>query len=90
MGRSPCLDKEGLKKGPWTSDEDQKLLAYVEEHGYGSWSDLPVRAGNISFFSCLNCYNDSNVGRSTYNHQPSDQLNNLEKLYCIYTYIKYS
>ncbi|XP_049363373.1 transcription factor MYB106-like [Solanum verrucosum] len=45
MGRSPCLDKEGLKKGPWTHDEDQKLLAYVEEHGYGSWSDLPLRAG---------------------------------------------
>ncbi|KAG5608128.1 hypothetical protein H5410_019409, partial [Solanum commersonii] len=45
MGRSPCLDKEGLKKGPWTHDEDQKLLAYVEEHGYGSWSDFPLRAG---------------------------------------------
>uniref|UniRef100_A0A3Q7FYH2 Uncharacterized protein n=1 Tax=Solanum lycopersicum TaxID=4081 RepID=A0A3Q7FYH2_SOLLC len=45
MGRSPCLDKDGLKKGPWTHDEDQKLLAYVDEHGYGSWSDLPLRAG---------------------------------------------
>ncbi|XP_055801604.1 transcription factor MYB106-like [Solanum dulcamara] len=45
MGRSPRLDKKGLKKGPWTPAEDQKLLAYVEEHGYGSWSDLPVRAG---------------------------------------------
>ncbi|PHT76677.1 Transcription factor [Capsicum annuum] len=46
MGRSPCLDKEGLKKGPWTPDEDQKLLAYVEEHGYPcSWSDFPARAG---------------------------------------------
>ncbi|KAK6928168.1 SANT/Myb domain [Dillenia turbinata] len=33
MGRSPCCDKVGLKKGPWTPEEDQKLLAYIEEHG---------------------------------------------------------
>ncbi|KAL0363928.1 UNVERIFIED_CONTAM: Transcription factor [Sesamum angustifolium] len=24
-----------LKKGPWTREEDQKLLAYIEEHGHG-------------------------------------------------------
>ncbi|XWS30236.1 hypothetical protein CRYUN_Cryun24cG0099400 [Craigia yunnanensis] len=45
MGRSPCCDKVGLKKGPWTSEEDQKLLAYIEEHGYGSWRALPAKAG---------------------------------------------
>ncbi|XP_018471017.1 transcription factor MYB16 isoform X2 [Raphanus sativus] len=45
MGRSPCCDKMGLKKGPWTSEEDQKLLAYIEEHGHGSWRSLPEKAG---------------------------------------------
>ncbi|CAN7114241.1 unnamed protein product [Brassica rapa subsp. narinosa] len=45
MGRSPCCDKLGLKKGPWTQEEDQKLLAYIEEHGYGSWRSLPEKAG---------------------------------------------
>nr|AAV70655.1 MYB transcription factor MIXTA-like 2 [Antirrhinum majus] len=45
MGRSPCCDKVGLKKGPWTPEEDQKLLAYIEEHGHGSWRALPARAG---------------------------------------------
>ncbi|CAA3001095.1 transcription factor myb39 [Olea europaea subsp. europaea] len=45
MGRSPCCDKVGLKKGPWTPEEDQKLLAYVEEHGHGSWRALPAKAG---------------------------------------------
>ncbi|XP_038725137.1 transcription factor MYB106-like [Tripterygium wilfordii] len=45
MGRSPCCDKVGLKKGPWTHDEDQKLLAYIEDHGHGSWRALPARAG---------------------------------------------
>ncbi|KAK8592869.1 hypothetical protein V6N13_043506 [Hibiscus sabdariffa] len=45
MGRSPCCDKVGLKKGPWTPEEDQKLLAYIEEHGRGSWRSLPAKAG---------------------------------------------
>ncbi|KAH7515978.1 transcription factor MYB16 [Ziziphus jujuba] len=45
MGRSPCCDKVGLKKGPWTPEEDQKLLAYIEEYGHGSWRALPAKAG---------------------------------------------
>ncbi|KAA8530389.1 hypothetical protein F0562_005098 [Nyssa sinensis] len=45
MGRSPCCDKVGMKKGPWTPEEDQKLLAYIEEHGNGSWRALPAKAG---------------------------------------------
>ncbi|KAJ0975368.1 hypothetical protein J5N97_017333 [Dioscorea zingiberensis] len=50
MGRSPCCQKLGLKKGPWTPEEDQKLLAYIEEHGHGSWRALPAKAGgNITY-----------------------------------------
>ncbi|XP_051122437.1 myb-related protein 306-like [Andrographis paniculata] len=45
MGRSPCCDKVGVKKGPWTPEEDQKLLAYIQEHGHGSWRALPPKAG---------------------------------------------
>lgn len=45
MGRSPCCEKVGLKKGPWTPEEDQKLLSYIEEHGHGSWRSLPTKAG---------------------------------------------
>ncbi|KAK9119149.1 hypothetical protein Scep_017242 [Stephania cephalantha] len=45
MGRSPCCEKVGLKKGPWTPEEDQKLLAYIEKHGHGSWRALPAKAG---------------------------------------------
>ncbi|KAL4369362.1 hypothetical protein GQ457_05G017640 [Hibiscus cannabinus] len=45
MGRSPCCDKVGLKKGPWTPEEDQKLLAYIQQHGRGSWRSLPAKAG---------------------------------------------
>ncbi|XP_058193471.1 transcription factor MYB16-like [Rhododendron vialii] len=45
MGRPPCCEKVGLKKGPWTPQEDHKLLAYIEQYGPGSWSALPAEAG---------------------------------------------
>uniref|UniRef100_A0A0D6R3K8 Uncharacterized protein n=1 Tax=Araucaria cunninghamii TaxID=56994 RepID=A0A0D6R3K8_ARACU len=46
MGRTPCCEKNtGLKKGPWTPDEDQKLIEYINRHGHGSWRALPKRAG---------------------------------------------
>jgi len=49
MGRSPCCEKEaGLKKGPWTPEEDQKLLAFIEQHGHGCWRSLPAKAGESS------------------------------------------
>ncbi|KAF3631711.1 Transcription factor MYB86 [Capsicum annuum] len=45
MGKSKCSDKEGLKKGPWTAEEDQKLLSFIDKHGCGSWRALPAKAG---------------------------------------------
>ncbi|KAH6763113.1 myb domain protein 16 [Perilla frutescens var. hirtella] len=45
MVRSNGHEKMELKKGPWTREEDQKLLAYIEEHGHGSWRALPAKAG---------------------------------------------
>ncbi|KAL4289987.1 hypothetical protein GQ457_14G010360 [Hibiscus cannabinus] len=45
MGRAPCCEKNGLKKGPWTPEEDQKLIDYIQKHGYGNWRTLPKNAG---------------------------------------------
>ncbi|KAI3442792.1 uncharacterized protein J3R85_001063 [Psidium guajava] len=45
MGRSPCCDENGLKKGPWTPEEDQKLVDHIKIHGHGSWRALPKLAG---------------------------------------------
>ncbi|XP_030948028.1 transcription factor MYB93 [Quercus lobata] len=45
MGRSPCCDENGLKKGPWTPEEDEKLVQYIQKHGHGSWRALPKLAG---------------------------------------------
>ncbi|KAJ1395651.1 SANT/Myb domain [Sesbania bispinosa] len=46
MGRSPCCDEEsGVKKGPWTPEEDEKLIHYINKNGHGSWRTLAKRAG---------------------------------------------
>ncbi|KAK6918980.1 SANT/Myb domain [Dillenia turbinata] len=46
MGRAPCCDKNnGLKKGPWTPEEDLLLINYIQKHGPGNWRNLPKNAG---------------------------------------------
>ncbi|VVB06639.1 unnamed protein product [Arabis nemorensis] len=52
MGRAPCCDKVGIKKGRWTAEEDQILSDYIRSNGEGSWRSLPKNAdlkrGNIT------------------------------------------
>ncbi|KAB1210709.1 Myb-related protein Myb4 [Morella rubra] len=35
MGRAPCCDKDGVKRGAWTPEEDQILVQYINKHGHG-------------------------------------------------------
>ncbi|KAK1362563.1 Transcription factor MYB15 [Heracleum sosnowskyi] len=45
MGRAPCCEKMGMKKGPWSSEEDQILISYIQQNGHGNWRALPKLAG---------------------------------------------
>nr|QWQ79390.1 MYB31 [Zanthoxylum armatum] len=45
MVRAPCCEKMGLKKGPWTPEEDQVLINYIKLYGHGNWRALPKQAG---------------------------------------------
>ncbi|GLJ38285.1 hypothetical protein SUGI_0779390 [Cryptomeria japonica] len=45
MVRAPCCDEKEVKKGPWTAEEDEKLVQYIHKHGYGKWHKLPRQAG---------------------------------------------
>ncbi|XP_008220428.1 PREDICTED: transcription factor MYB36-like [Prunus mume] len=46
MGRTPCCDKDNVKRGPWSPDEDATLKSYLETHGTGgNWILLPKKAG---------------------------------------------
>ncbi|AES60279.1 putative transcription factor MYB-HB-like family [Medicago truncatula] len=45
MVRAPCCEKKGLKKGPWTLEEDEILTSYINKHGHSNWRALPKHAG---------------------------------------------
>ncbi|KAK3415433.1 transcription factor MYB11 [Eucalyptus grandis] len=45
MGRAPCCEKVGLKRGRWTAEEDAILLNYIKANGEGHWRSLPKNAG---------------------------------------------
>ncbi|KAK9059056.1 hypothetical protein SSX86_021675 [Deinandra increscens subsp. villosa] len=45
MGRAPCCEKIGLKKGSWSEEEDQILISYIQQHGHPNWRALPRLAG---------------------------------------------
>ncbi|KAL4024779.1 hypothetical protein IC575_013149 [Cucumis melo] len=45
MVRAPCCEKLGLKKGPWTAEEDEILISYINKHGHSNWRALPKLAG---------------------------------------------
>ncbi|XP_022774545.1 protein ODORANT1-like isoform X2 [Durio zibethinus] len=45
MGRQPCCDKLGVKKGPWTAEEDKKLVNFILTHGQCCWRAVPKLAG---------------------------------------------
>ncbi|RXH85351.1 hypothetical protein DVH24_042119 [Malus domestica] len=43
--KTPCCAKVGLKRGPWTPEEDELLANYIKKEGEGRWRTLPKRAG---------------------------------------------
>ncbi|XP_024026796.1 transcription factor MYB4 [Morus notabilis] len=45
MVRAPCCEKMGLKKGPWSPEEDQILISFVQKYGHGNWRALPKQSG---------------------------------------------
>ncbi|GLJ09421.1 hypothetical protein SUGI_0109390 [Cryptomeria japonica] len=45
MGRAPCCDNGDRNKGAWTTEEDERLIQYIQAHGEGCWRSLPKAAG---------------------------------------------
>ncbi|KAL3509541.1 hypothetical protein ACH5RR_028942 [Cinchona calisaya] len=45
MVRTPSIDKNGLKKGAWSKEEDEKLRTYIQKYGHWNWRQLPKFAG---------------------------------------------
>ncbi|KAF5762457.1 putative transcription factor MYB-HB-like family [Helianthus annuus] len=45
MVKSLSLDKNGIRKGAWSEEEDDKLRAYIHRYGHWNWGLLPKFAG---------------------------------------------
>ncbi|KAJ6361004.1 hypothetical protein OIU77_004935 [Salix suchowensis] len=45
MVRSASIDKNGLRKGSWSIEEDEKLRNYIQKYGHWNWRQLPKFAG---------------------------------------------
>nr|DAD29118.1 TPA_asm: hypothetical protein HUJ06_030586 [Nelumbo nucifera] len=43
--RNSSSSAAGLKRGPWTQEEDELLSSYIKREGEGRWRTLPKRAG---------------------------------------------
>ncbi|CDP10882.1 unnamed protein product [Coffea canephora] len=41
MGRAPCCEKVGIKKGRWTAEEDEILTEYLQSNFESNWKIAP-------------------------------------------------
>ncbi|KAL0889959.1 hypothetical protein Bca101_013942 [Brassica carinata] len=64
MGRAPCCEKIGLKRGRWTAEEDEILSNYIQSNGEGSWRSLPKKAGRTD--NEIKNYWNSHLSRKIY------------------------
>ncbi|KAM7503535.1 hypothetical protein LguiB_002439 [Lonicera macranthoides] len=82
MGRRPWYDKNGLKKGAWSQEEDEKLKSYIEKYGHSNWRQLPKLAGLSRYGkSCrlrwLN-YLRQNLKRGNFSREEEDLIIKLQ------------
>ncbi|XP_057450441.1 MYB-like transcription factor EOBII [Lotus japonicus] len=45
MGHHSCCNKQKVKRGLWSPEEDEKLINYITTYGHGCWSSVPKLAG---------------------------------------------
>ncbi|KAL0392724.1 UNVERIFIED_CONTAM: Transcription factor [Sesamum radiatum] len=45
MVRGGWCEMIGVRKGPWSPEEDKILVAHIQRHGHANWRALPKQAG---------------------------------------------
>ncbi|XP_047326971.1 myb-related protein 306-like [Impatiens glandulifera] len=84
MGRPPCCDKIGVKKGPWTPEEDIILVSYIQEHGPGNWRAVPTNTGLLRCSKSCRLrwtnYLRPGIRRGNFNEQEEKMIIHLQAL----------
>ncbi|XP_022944612.1 transcription factor MYB30-like [Cucurbita moschata] len=83
MVRAPVVDKDGVRRGAWSFEEDEKLRAYVHRYGPSKWRELPTlagltRCGKSCRLRWLN-YLRPGIKRGNYTDEENDLICNLHK-----------
>ncbi|CAL5194586.1 unnamed protein product [Lathyrus oleraceus] len=45
MAKTLCCERMGVRKGPWSAEEDHILISHIQTHGHANWRALPKQAG---------------------------------------------
>ncbi|KAG9445647.1 hypothetical protein H6P81_011775 [Aristolochia fimbriata] len=84
MVRAPCCEKMGLKKGPWTPEEDQILVTYIQRYGHGNWRALPKQAGLLRCGKSCRLrwtnYLRPDIKRGNFSREEEETIINLHEL----------
>nr|QSD99651.1 MYB family transcription factor [Melilotus albus] len=84
MMRTPSNDESGLKKGPWSPEEDKILVDHIQKNGHGSWRALPRLAGlNRCGKSCRlrwNNYLRPDIRRGKFSDEEENLIINLHSV----------
>ncbi|XP_022634322.1 transcription factor MYB13-like [Vigna radiata var. radiata] len=83
MVRTPSSDKNGLKRGTWTPEEDKKLVDYITRYGHWNWRLLPqfaglARCGKSCRLRWLN-YLRPNLKRGNYTEEEEETIIKLHR-----------
>ncbi|XP_022862501.1 myb-related protein 308-like [Olea europaea var. sylvestris] len=84
MEISPYYEKNTVKKGSWTLEEDRKLTAYVTKYGCWNWRQIPkyaglARCGKSCRLRWMN-YLRPNIKRGNYSIEEDEMIIELHKL----------
>lgn len=84
MGRAPCCEKMGLKKGPWTTEEDRILINHINTYGHSNWRALPKQAGLLRCGKSCRLrwanYLKPDIKRGNFTKEEEDAIINLHQM----------
>ncbi|CAH8343381.1 unnamed protein product [Eruca vesicaria subsp. sativa] len=76
MGHHSCCDKQKVKRGLWSPEEDQKLINYINTYGHGCWSS---RCGKSCRLRWIN-YLRPDLKRGSFSSQEAALIIELHRL----------
>ncbi|KVI05723.1 Homeodomain-like protein [Cynara cardunculus var. scolymus] len=81
MGRQPCCEKNGLRRGPWTIDEDHKLMTFILNNGIQCWRLVPKLAEKPDILNDKTpTIEDIGLMMMSHDHDHEDHHHRLESL----------